>query len=40
MLLTGGTDEPLRNFGVVGMLAAAVTMASLWVAGRIRPIEA
>ncbi len=40
MMLEGGTGEPLRNFGTVGMLAAGTTFASLVVAGRIRPLDA
>ena len=39
MMLEGGTGEPLRNFGTVGMLAAGTTFASLVVAGRIRPLD-
>ena len=38
MIVTGGAGEPLRNFGTVGMLAAAATVASLWLAARIRPV--
>jgi predicted MFS family arabinose efflux permease len=37
LIVTGGAGEPLRNFGTVGILAAGVTIASLWLAGRIRP---
>jgi DHA1 family inner membrane transport protein len=32
MILKGGTGEPLRNFGTVGMLAVGATIMSLWVA--------
>ena len=39
MMLEGGTGEPLRNFGTVGMLAAGATVMSLWVASRIRPLD-
>ena len=38
MIVTGGAGEPLRNFGTVGMLAAGATVASLWLASRIRPV--
>jgi predicted MFS family arabinose efflux permease len=38
MIVEGGAGEPLRNFGVVGMLAASVTITSLWLAARIRPV--
>ncbi len=37
LIVTGNAGEPLRNFGTVGILAAGVTIASLWLAGRIRP---
>ncbi|MFM7243978.1 MAG: MFS transporter [Planctomycetaceae bacterium] len=37
-IVAGGAGEPLRNFGTVGMLAAAATIASLWLASRIRPV--
>jgi len=39
MILEGGTGEPLRNFGTVGMLAAGATILSLWVASRIRSLD-
>lgn len=39
MIVAGGAGEPLRNFGTVGILAAGVTIASLWLAPRIRPVE-
>ncbi len=39
MIVEGGAGEPLRHFGTVGMLAAAATLASLWLAARIRPID-
>lgn len=29
MILEGGTGEPLRRFGMVGMLAAGATLASV-----------
>jgi DHA1 family inner membrane transport protein len=37
MIVAGGAGEPLRNFGTVGILAAAATITSLWLAARIRP---
>jgi len=36
--LEGGAGEPLLHFGTVGILAVAVTLTSLWVAGRVRPV--
>ncbi len=38
LIVEGGAGEPLRYFGTVGILAAGVTIASLWVAARIRPV--
>jgi len=38
MIVEGGAGEPLRHFGTVGILAAALTLTSLWIAPRIRPI--
>jgi DHA1 family inner membrane transport protein len=38
MIVAGGVGEPLRNFGTLGILAAAVTLASLGLAARIRPV--
>ena len=38
LIIDGGAGEPLRHFGTVGIVAAAVTIASLWVAARIRPV--
>jgi predicted MFS family arabinose efflux permease len=38
MIVAGGAGEPLRNFWVVGMLAAAATITSLRLAARIRPV--
>jgi len=38
MIVEGGAGEPLRNFGTVGVLAAGVTLASLMLAPRIRPV--
>lgn len=40
MIVAGGAGEPLRNYGTVGMLAAGATIASLWLAARIRPLDA
>ena len=38
MIVSGGAGEPLRHFGIVGWLAAGATVASLWIAARIRPL--
>jgi predicted MFS family arabinose efflux permease len=38
LILKGGAGEPLRHFGTVGLLAVAVTLTSLWFAGRVRPV--
>ena len=38
MIVEGGVGEPLRHFGTVGLLAAGATIASLWLAARIRPV--
>ena len=38
LILEGGAGEPLRHFGTVGILAVAVTLTSLWFAGRVRPV--
>ncbi|MFM8495119.1 MAG: MFS transporter [Planctomycetia bacterium] len=38
MIVEGGAGEPLRHFGLVGWLAAGATVASLWLAARIRPL--
>lgn len=38
MIVVGGGDEPLRNFGTVGLLAACATLASLLLAARIRSL--
>lgn len=38
LILDGGAGEPLRHYGLVGILAAATTLASLWLAARIRPV--
>jgi DHA1 family inner membrane transport protein len=40
LILEGGAGEPLRHFGTVGILAVAVTLTSLWFAGRVRPVAA
>jgi DHA1 family inner membrane transport protein len=34
LIVAGGAGEPLRHFGTVGILAAGVTLASLWLAAR------
>ena len=38
MIISGGAGEPLRHFGTVGIIAAAATIASPWLATRIRPV--
>jgi DHA1 family inner membrane transport protein len=38
LIVAGGAGEPLRHFGTVGILAAGTTVASLWLAARIRPL--
>ena len=38
MIVEGGAGEPLRHFGMVGTIAAGATIASLWLAARIRPL--
>lgn len=38
MIVSGGAGEPLHHFGIVGWLAAGATVASLWIAARIRPV--
>ncbi len=38
LIVSGGAGEPLRHYGTVGILAATITLASLWVAARIRPV--
>ena len=37
LIVQGGAGEPLRHFGTVGILAATTTLASLWLAGHVRP---
>ena len=37
MIVDGGAGEPLRHFGVVGVFAAGLTVASLLLASRVRP---
>jgi DHA1 family inner membrane transport protein len=39
LIVEGGAGEPLRHFGTVGILAAVTTVASLWIAARIRPLD-
>lgn len=38
MIVQGGSGEPLHHFGTVGIFAALTTVASLWLASRIRPV--
>jgi len=38
LIVAGGDGEPLRHFGTVGLLAAGATLASLWLAARIRAV--
>jgi len=38
LIVEGGAGEPLRHFGVVGILAAVATIASPWLAARVRPV--
>ncbi len=40
LIISQSTDGKLQQFGVVGWIAAASTLASLWLAGRIRPAQA
>jgi len=40
LIIEGSPGQPLRNFGTVGLLAATATIASLWIAPRVRPFEA
>jgi predicted MFS family arabinose efflux permease len=40
MIVRGGAGEPLRHFGWVGILAAAATVGSLWIAGRLQAFRA
>ena len=37
-VVEGGAGEPVQRFGAVGLVAAAVTVASLWLAPRLRPV--
>lgn len=37
LIVEGGAGEPLRRFGVVGVFAAGLTIASLLLASRVRP---
>jgi predicted MFS family arabinose efflux permease len=37
LIVEGGAGEPLRHFGLVGVYAAGLTVASLWLASRVRP---
>jgi predicted MFS family arabinose efflux permease len=38
-IISQSPDGSLQNFGVVGWIAAASTLASIWLAGRIRIVE-
>jgi predicted MFS family arabinose efflux permease len=37
LLVTEGANKQLEHFGTVGVLGAAVTLSTLWIAGRLRP---
>ncbi len=39
LLITELPDHRLQNYGLVGWLAAAITLASLWFAGRVRIVD-
>jgi predicted MFS family arabinose efflux permease len=39
LILVKSTDGAIHNFGLVGLLAAAATLLSLWLAGRVKPAE-
>jgi predicted MFS family arabinose efflux permease len=39
LILVKPADGTIRNFGIVGLLAAAATLLSLWLAGRVRPAQ-
>jgi len=39
LIVEGGAGEPLRHFGTVGILAASVTVASVFLASHIHPVE-
>ena len=36
LIITESSDHTLHNFAIAGLLSAVATMASLWLAGRIR----
>ena len=40
MIIRGEPGQPMLHYDTVGWFAAAVTLASLWIAGRIRPVSA
>lgn len=40
LIIEGAPGQPLRNYGMVGVLAATATMASLWIAPRVRALQA
>ena len=39
VLITQSTDAKIEHFGTVGWIAAASTLASLWLAGRVRIVD-
>jgi predicted MFS family arabinose efflux permease len=39
LIIAKSSDGQLQNFGLVGWIAAAVTLASLWFAGRVRAVD-
>jgi predicted MFS family arabinose efflux permease len=40
LIISESSDGKLENFGTVGWIAAIATLATLWLAGRIRPAQA
>jgi predicted MFS family arabinose efflux permease len=38
-IISQSADGRLQNFGAVGWIAAASTLASIWLAGRIRVVD-
>ncbi len=40
LIVVEGKDGTLQNFPIVGLLSAAASLLSLWLAGRIRPLTA
>ena len=39
LIISQAPDGKLENFGTVGWISAAATLASLWLAGRVRTVE-